>query len=463
MTRRITLAILLVTWAVMIAGAVAIYWVTRQTLLTDLDESLLARAAALPQLLGVTSSSASLAIPSDDRYVIRNEVGQTVARPDLRNDAAAKPEILSRQFVTLGDGKRLRSITVRMPGQENGRETSYTVAYSGSAERFDQLLYRLFWLLAAVCVLSGVLAPFVAVRTSRAALRPLKETAAVIASIDDRSLDQRIDVAALPEELKPVAERLNQMLERLERGATQRKRFLADAAHELRTPIAAVLTSLEVALSRPRDAHALTSVLKDSLADVRLLRDLAEALLDQARAEHRSRHEPTELVDLAELCEGCRRLLDAVAAEKDVRLTCSVPDDITVQTQPQRLRSIVLNLLSNAVEHTPHGGRIELAAARTSDTLKLSISDTGKGIAPEHLPHVFEPFYRGDAARTGHSGHLGLGLFLVRTHAEALGGACAVESEPGRGTRFTITLPQPPEVPGAARVRPQPIKENVTT
>lgn len=469
MTRRITLAILLVTWVVMIAGAVAIYWVARQTLLSELDQSLLARAAALPQLLGVAQGSGDVAIPADDRYVIRNEHGQTVARPELRDNPGAQPVILSRSFVTLGDGKRLRNITVRMPGQANGSDASYTVAYSGPAERFDQLLYRLFWVLTGVCVVSGVLAPFVAVRTSRAALRPLKETAAVIAGIDDRSLDQRIDVAALPEELKPVAQRLNQMLQRLELSVAQRKRFLADAAHELRTPIAAVLTSLEVALVRPRDAGALTQTLHDALADVRLLKDLAETLLDQARAEHEPRRQPSESVELPQFCEECRHLLQPLAAEKDVRLACAISSgQPSVHVQPQRLRSIIVNLLSNAIEHTPSGGRVELAATRTPNSLAVSIADTGKGIAPEHVPHVFEPFYRADDARTSHSGHLGLGLFLVRTHAEAMGGTCTVESQPGRGSRFTVTLPQPETAAaaaaaaGTARARPQVVKENVT-
>jgi heavy metal sensor kinase len=460
-TRRIVLAILLVTWAVMIAGAVAIYWVTRETLLSELDESLLARAAALPQLLGVSPASGAVGIPPEDRYVIRNERGQTVARPRLRL-AGAEPVILSRSFVTLGDGKRVRSITVLMPGRDGEKEASYTVAYSGSAERFDQLLRRLFWLLTGVCVVSGVLAPFVAVRTSRAALRPLKDTAAVIASIDDRSLNQRIDVAALPPELTPVAARLNQMLERLERGAAQRKHFLADAAHELRTPIAAVLTSLEVALSRPRDAAALAQVLRDALNDVRLLKTLAEALLDQARADHDSKHQMPEPVDLGELCGQCRRLLEAIAKEKGVDLTCAVPDDLIIQTQPQRLRSVLVNLLSNAIEHTLPGGRVELTATKAPDSTTLSVSDTGKGIAPEHLPHVFEPFYRADDARTSHSGHLGLGLFLVRTHAHAMGGTCTVESNPGRGSRFTLTLPQPNSRPSTTpRPRLQPITENI--
>jgi two-component system sensor histidine kinase BaeS len=137
---------------------------------------------------------------------------------------------------------------------------------------------------------------------------------------------------------------------------------------------------------------------------------------------------------------------------------------MTIHTPPQRLRSIILNLLSNAIEHTLRGGRVELAASRTANALELSIADTGNGIAPEHLPHVFEPFYRADDARTSHSGHLGLGLFLVRTHAQAMGGTCTVESEFGRGSRFTVALPQPDPsaaLAAAPRIRPQPKEVNI--
>jgi two-component system, OmpR family, heavy metal sensor histidine kinase CusS len=460
-TRRIALAILVTTWAVLLVSALATYLITRQTLLAELDQSLLSRAAALPQVLGVTPPSGAPVVPPEDRYVVRNDVGQIVARPELAARPDARPEVLGKGFVTLGDGTRLRSITVRMPGRAGGRDTAYTVVYSAPAERFDRLLRRVSWVLLAVCLGGGLATALVAVRTSRAALRPLKDTAAVVATIDEKSLDQRIDAQALPPELRPVAERLNEMLVRLEGGFAQRKRFLADAAHELRTPIAAVLTGLEVALTRPRDAAYLTQVLRDCLGDIRLLKDLAEALLNQARAEVGTDGPEVERISLTEFAEECCRLLRPLAEQKDVLLACSAPPDQDAEVPPHRLRSVVLNLLGNAIDHTPAGGRVELIATCSPGMLELSVIDTGIGIAPEHLPHVFEPFYRGNDPRTSGSGHLGLGLFLVRTHAEAMGGTCAVESQPGRGSRFTVAIPQPEP----CKIKPQAsqtLRENVT-
>ena len=455
MTRRIALAILFTTWAVLLVSAVATYLITRQTLLAELDQSIEARASALPP-------SGSIVVPPEDRYVVRNEAGQTVARPELAAKPGARPVVLASGFVSLGDGTRFRSITVRMPGRDDGgRDTAYTVVYSAPAERFDRLLRRVSWVLLAVCVGGGGATAFVAVRVSRAALRPLKETAAVLATIDEKSLDQRIDGQALPPELRPVADRLNEMLGRLERGVVQRKRFLADAAHELRTPIAAVLTGLEVALTRPREAAHLTQVLRDSLDDVRLLKGLAEALLDQARAESGAAVPEVERLNLAEFAEECCRLLRPLAEQKGVRLSCSAPDGLHADLPPHRLRSVVLNLVGNAIEHTPGGGRVELLATSTSGRLEISVIDTGIGIAPEHLPHVFDPFFRGQNPRTSGSGHLGLGLFLVRTHAQAMGGTCEVQSELGHGSRFKLTIP----LPGASEIRPQPsraLRENVT-
>ena len=464
MTRRIALAILFTTWAVLLVSAVATYLITRRTLLAELDQSIVDRASALPP-------SGSVVVPPEDRYVVRNEAGQTVARPELAAKPGARPVVLARGFVSLGDGTRFRSITIRMPGRDDGgrddggrddggRDTAYTVVYSAPSERFDRLLRRVSWVLLAVCAGGGGATALVAVGVSRGALRPLKETAAVLATIDEKSLDQRIDGQALPPELRPVAERLNEMLGRLERGVVQRKRFLADAAHELRTPIAAVLTALEVALTRPREAAHLTQVLRDCLDDVRLLKGLAEALLDQARAESGAAAPEVERLDLAEFVEECCRLLRPLAEQKGVRLSCSAPDGLHAELPPHRLRSVVLNLVGNAIDHTPGGGRVELLATGTSGRLEISVVDTGIGIAPEHLPHVFDPFFRGENPRTSGSGHLGLGLFLVRTHADAMGGTCEVQSQLGQGSRFNVTIP----MPGGSEIRPQPsraLRENV--
>jgi signal transduction histidine kinase len=139
-------------------------------------------------------------------------------------------------------------------------------------------------------------------------------------------------------------------------------------------------------------------------------------------------------------------MIAPLAAEKDVSISQDLPESLQFVTQRDRLRSVVLNLLSNAVEYNKAGGSVKVRCYRDNGSLQLTIQDTGQGISPEHLPHVFEPFYRGGNGRGDDPSHLGLGLFLVRSHVEALSGQCHIESRPGNGTVLQITLPEPKSV-----------------
>jgi two-component system OmpR family sensor kinase len=289
----------------------------------------------------------------------------------------------------------------------------------------------------------------IAFKVATAALRPLHHAAQIIGSIDERSLDRRIDSSRLPPELAPVATTLNAMLARLEDATQRRRQFLADASHELRTPVAALATTLEVALRRPREAAEYRRSLETCLTDARLLRQLVEALMTQARSELAVRDEPLEKVQLQPLLDQCAEVAVGLAQGKQVQVKVQGGPALHVLTQTARLRSILLNLLSNAVEYNNPGGEVMLCARqRTSEgpddlgagELVIEVQDTGPGIAPEHLPRLFEPFYRIDRARES-SGHLGLGLFLVQAHVKALGGECAVRSKLGEGTVFEVRLP----------------------
>jgi signal transduction histidine kinase len=276
---------------------------------------------------------------------------------------------------------------------------------------------------------------------SRAALRPLHDTADVIGEISPRNLDRRIKAERLPPELVPVATRLNEMLDRIERAYVQRHQFLADASHELRTPVAALVTTMEVSLRHPRQAEAYRATLESCLSDARLLRQLVERLMEQCRADELSHDEAVEEVDLAPLLGQCAQQASVLARENGVEVRRAIPDSVRVKTQPQRVRSIIGNLLSNAVEYNHPGGKVELSVHPNGHFIQFTVRDTGPGIAPEHLPHLFEPFYRADRARSVQPGHLGLGLSLVKSHVAALGGEVRVESTVGEGTAFHVALP----------------------
>lgn len=459
MTRRIALAILLTVWAILIAGCVTAYFSMRVVLVEQLDQSIVAKARALPELrppgtgdnreaeppasaaLPRSAKSSHAAIPAPDRYVVKNAAGQTLS-PPAGGLSDSDISVVSASFSTLADGSRQRSLILSaVANGTGGIKTPVTINYQQSAVQLDRLLDRLGASLAVFGLCAGLITALVALKVSRAALRPLHATAEVIGTIDSQNLDRRIDGAALPPELAPMAQRLNEMLERIERAYSQRQQFLADASHELRTPVAALVTTAEVSLRHPRSAEAYRETLATCLDDARYLRRLVERLMEQCRADTLSHDEAPDEIDLAPLLGQCADYAAALGNDRQVSIVRKLPASFRFTTQPQRLRSIVTNLLSNAVEYNRPGGEVELLARPNGRLLHLSIRDTGPGIAPEHVPHLFEPFYRADKARSNQAGHLGLGLSLVQSHLHALGGQIHVESTVGVGTTFHVELP----------------------
>lgn len=442
MTRRIALAILLTVWATLIAGGATAYFITRAVMLAELDASLVTRAMSVTHV-NEQEDIEYLPVHSpepDDRYIVRDEVGRTVARPSTTT-ARVQAQVVRAAFAPLPDGSRVRTLTLRIPARRRagGEPAMMTVAYSGSAEQFDRLLGRLAWSLAGAGALGGLLAAGIAYAVAHRSLLPLRHTAEVVGSINEQCLHRRISQDDLPPELVPVATRLNEMLARLEQSRQQREQFIADASHELRTPVAALVTALEVSLRRLRDAEAYRQTLTTCLADAQLLQRLVEALLAQARSGLTPRGYDAEDVDLGEIIGQCVTALSPLAEQRDIRVQVETSEDLLVRTEPDRVRSIVLNLLGNAIEYNRVAGSVTICCQRKGREIILQIADTGPGIAPEQVPQLFQPLFRGDSART--SGHLGLGLYLVRSHARALGGDCTVESQMGRGTSFCVQWP----------------------
>ena len=443
MTTRITLAILLTTWLVLVVGETAAFFTARQIMLALFDDTLITRATRVleEKIEAGTSEQYSTAVPGD-QFDIRYETGEVIAQTDATHRPILRPTVTSAEFGTDRSGNRIRLITLRMPMVRNGQKVIVNMTFSRPTQRFEGLLAHLAEVLLLISLACGLTTAWLALKLSRTALRPLRETAEVIAQIDERNLSRRIEEQKLPIELLPMTGRLNEMLARLESVFHQRKQFLADAAHELRTPTASLLTTLEVALRRPRDASELTGTLKSGLADARRLKKLVEQLMEQARSERMRGPEALEPADVPALVRECVQIVTPLARERDVTITEELPDSLSFVTQRDRLRSVLLNLLSNAVEYNRTGGTVRVRCYRNDGSLQLTVQDTGQGIAPEQLPHVFEPFYRGGNGRGDDPSHLGLGLFLVRSHIEALAGQCHIESKPGTGTVLQVTLPE---------------------
>jgi heavy metal sensor kinase len=274
------------------------------------------------------------------------------------------------------------------------------------------------------------------------ALRPLRSMAEQAHQITENSLDRRIDVKDAAEELEIVIASFNDLLSRLDSSFDTMRRFVADASHELRTPISVIRGEAEVALSRERPAIEYRDSLAIVLDESRRLSVLIDDLLNLARADAgRFQLESREFY-LNELLVDCCRSMRAPAAARRLTLECLPAADLQYRGDERLLRRLVLNLLDNAIRYTPPGGRITTAVEAGPGGVRIRVADTGIGIPPEHAPRVFERFYRTDEARSRAAGGFGLGLSIVKCIAEAHRGAVECASAPGRGSTFTVTLPR---------------------
>jgi heavy metal sensor kinase len=280
---------------------------------------------------------------------------------------------------------------------------------------------------------------------ARRALEPVDQIITEVEEISDgRSLHRRLAQPMVRDEFGRLAETLNEMMGRLERSFVALRRFTADASHELKTPLTVLRAGVERAVTTPNLPQETLVVLEETLHEVNRMTELVDALLTLARADEGRAPLARETVDLRGLVHEVEETGELLAEPGDVRIEAEVPaEPVLLAVDRTRMRQLVLNLLTNAVKYTPAGGRVRITLASEAHRVTLAVSDTGIGIAPGDLPHIFDRFYRADIARTrtGERAGAGLGLAICRWIAEAHGGTIEVQSRPGRGTTFTVTLP----------------------
>jgi len=286
----------------------------------------------------------------------------------------------------------------------------------------DAEIRQLGWLLATATGGILIVAFFVGTFVVRQGLRPLHELAVKIAAIRHHYLSSQIPVDRMPVEMAPVIDRLNDLLRRLE-GAFRRERaFAADAAHELRTPLAGMRCTLEVALSRTRTEGEHRQAATECLEIIQRMQMMVEKLLALARIEDGQSPLDARQVRINELLNMAWRPYADKAQARGIAVEIRVPADLSCAADQDSLAVIFANLFENAAEYTNDGGRIEVRAGQTGPVAEISIANTGCSLTVEEARHVFERFWRGDAARSNTGIHCGLGLALVQRAIAGLGG-----------------------------------------
>ena len=281
------------------------------------------------------------------------------------------------------------------------------------------------------------------------AIRPIGDISATAARISGGDLSGRVRVADTDTELGGLAAVLNTTFARLEAAFARQSQFTADAAHELRTPLAVIISEAQTALSRDRSAGEYRETVAGCLETAQQMRQLTETLLALARADEGDAAARRELVDLSPLVERAVARLHHSARRRDITIRSEL-QPAAAFTTAERLEQVVTNLLMNAVDYNRPGGTVTLATRSDNGTAVFTIADTGVGMAAEHLPHIFERFYRIDKSRSRVDGHAGLGLAICKTIVDAEHGSIVVRSSEGVGTTFEVRLAgYPPEVPPA--------------
>jgi heavy metal sensor kinase len=272
-------------------------------------------------------------------------------------------------------------------------------------------------------------------------LMPLQRLSDAVSKVCAKDFRLAFDAAELPQELQPICQRLETTFAALERAFAREKQAAADISHELRTPLAALLANLDVSLRRQRTPEQYAELLRECRALGGQLAQLVERMLALARIDAGADTLRPQAVDVAALASQCVAMVRPLAEARDVTLQIRSEGPATIETDANKLREVITNLLHNAVEYNKPRGRIDVSVERQNGHLEVRVRDTGIGISPKQMGMIFERFFRADESRQADSLHAGLGLAIVKGYLEILGGRINVQSTEGEGSTFRVVLP----------------------
>lgn len=447
------LAVALLTFGVIV------WLVAREAMANDLDDFLRSKATLLGRLVSVNRLRMEPWIEQELQVQEKHFMVQVfnadgsfagkasnLAAPIPLSDEARRSEHPAGNAVieTLHVGGRTYRVATH-PRRELWGDP--VTLYSQALMPLDAVHARerrlLVWLVCCGMVVLGAGA-FAAWHLSRQWLRSVSNLEEAARGLSSSELGlRRLFVPADDAELAALAASFNQLLDRLEGAHVTQQRFTADASHELRTPLTVLRGEIEVALRRPRSAEEYREVLISNKEEIERLSRLTENMLALAHVDVGEAITQRELVNVSELCASVVGKLQTMAAEKRIALHHEDASEgpLSVNGDRLALERVMLNLIENAVRYTPGGESVTVRVSKLPPWIEIEVIDTGGGIAAEHLPHLFERFYRVDKARSRAHGGSGLGLSIVKALVEAHGGGVSVRSEVGKGSVFTVRLP----------------------
>lgn len=457
--RSVPIGVKLTAWyfAMMAIGMSALGWLAlagmHRSVRTTVDEQLADRVAAVTELLQSVATDNALADEFGERAQLETKETLLQIRDEKGNwlyqtrwlSAHPLPESFhfktpDKPFVNFKIGNiplRVTSSVVSTHGHTYSIQAAVVMDdFNSASERFTHTL---------LVVIPGLLAAasFAGYWMSRKALAPVDQITRAAQEITVQNLSARVNVPDSEDELHRLATTFNAMLERIERSLKRITQFTADASHELRTPVSIMRTRTELALRKVRTQAEYQQIIAQLNEELVQLSELVERLMLLARTDtaavdmlRRTR------VDLTRTTREALSQIEPLMEKRQLELKVTIPDEhIWCIGDPQFLHRLFVILLDNAVKYTPATGKIVVCLSSTKDQATFIVTDTGIGIAPADLSHIFERFYRADKARSRESGGAGLGLAIGRWIAEAHGGTISAQSALGKGSEFKVSLP----------------------
>ncbi len=447
-----------------LAGAVA-YWQMRRALVAEADAALRAMAQSIAALVEQKNGRVSLEIPSaslpqfdrpdgTDVYVLRAAEGAEIARSASLGKSVLPAgegtmDAPGCADVTLTDGRAFRCASLHFtPPEEDEDEhparfqkvgTVLVVGRDRAPLEHTLALLRVSLLLAGAAAL-GLLAAL-AHWGIRRGLAPVSALGEQVSAIDAASLGNRLAVDPLPQELQPIALRLNALLERLEAAFARERRFTATAAHELRTPLAELRALAEVNLTTPATESERSESWRDALATILRMESLALRLLDLARAEHGDRAVARCAVPLGAALAAAWQPWQRRAAERGVSLEAALPPELTALANVEILDIVLGNLCANAAEYAARQTPLRVQAVTENGTVRAHFRNRVENLTAADLPHLFERFWRKDESRSDGRRH-GLGLALASEFAELMGATLSAKMSGDHDVEFELSLPR---------------------
>ncbi len=458
LTRRLVVTVLLVELLLAAAATGLALLYERQQNLHSFDLMLRGRADSLLGAVqdaedandNVMLDPKALDLPRGDLYEVRDISGRVVgssAKWNRQIEQEIGEEGSARNF--RWNGKRYRGFALHGVRQIDQTDNSPGIArpvvilYAASLKPFWRAMNHAakFLLISNSLILlftAGTLLILL-----RRGMAPLKELAGAAAAISSNSLKFRAPPDAFAvEELAVLAQALESAMTRLERAFLQQQIFVHDAAHELKTAVTIIKSSLQLLTSRKRTATEYEHGLELCLSDCARMEDLVQKLLTLARLEQpRQEAVVPAKTDLSECLREVAEQMEPLASMRGVSLVLEPKEGTLACIASDECATLATNLVVNALQHTPSGGSVILRVRTQKTATVFEVEDNGEGIRAEDLPHVFDRFYRGDPSRSRHTGGAGLGLAICRAIAETAGGGIGISSEVGRGTLARVTLP----------------------